>query len=235
MKKKKVFSHYTDENPFALSISDLMSALLLIFILLLSSVLLKLQEQQELNQAQLDLISDQQKAKRSIIEQLTGELDEFDLEVDPKTGVIRIKESVLFDFGESELKLEGLDFLAVFIPKYAVILLGKKEIREQIGQIIIEGHTDNIGSYTRNLLLSLERSNSVSAAIFSEDFINFDCKETFQKLLSANGRSYMKPLVENDTEAHRALNRRVEFKFSFVDWTTIETEAVNEKLNIERQ
>lgn len=225
--------YHSEDNTFALSISDLMSALLLIFILLLSGTLLKLVEQQELNQAQLDMISEQQKAKRSIIEQLKGEMDEFDIEIDPKTGVIRIKESILFDFGKADLKPEGISFLNLFIPKYAAILLKKEEIREQIGQIIIEGHTDNIGTYTKNLYLSLERANSVASLIFEDTFTDFNEKSEFQKKLSANGRSFVNPITDNKTKEHRALNRRVEFKFSFVDWTTIESEKVKENLNNE--
>jgi len=223
----------SEDSTFSLSISDLMSALLLIFILLLSGTLLKLAEQQELNQEQLDLISEQQRAKRSIIEQLKGEMEEFDIEIDPKTGVIRIKESILFDFGKANLKPEGVVFLSKFIPKYAKILLEKDEIREQIGQIIIEGHTDNIGTYSKNLHLSLERANSVASTIFQDSFIKFKERSEFQKKLSANGRSFINPIVDNKTSENRALNRRVEFKFSFVDWTTIESERMKEKFNNE--
>ena len=225
--------NFKEDNSFSLSISDLMSALLLIFILLLSGILLKLAEQQELNQSQLDLISEQQKAKRSIIEQLKGEMDEFDIEVDPKTGVIRIKESILFDFGKSDIKPTGKVFLERFIPKYAEILLSKIEIRNQIGQIIIEGHTDNIGTYVNNLLLSLQRANSVASIIFQNDFHEFDTREEFQKRLSVNGRSFMNPISDNITQENRRNNRRVEFKFSFVDWTTVQNEYMNEKLENE--
>ncbi len=185
-----------EDNSFSLSISDLMSALLLIFILLLSGTLLKLAEQQELNQAQLDLISEQQKAKKSIIEQLKGEMDEFDIEVDPKTGVIRIKEDILFDSGKSDLEPEGIDFLERFIPKYTKILLGKPDVRAQIGQIIIEGHTDNIGTYVKNLELSLDRANSVASMIFMKRIENFEYKKEFQKRLSVTGRSFINTISD---------------------------------------
>ena len=160
-------------------------------------------------------------------------MSEFDIEVDPKTGVIRIKESILFDFGKSDLKPIGIEFLNKFIPKYTKILLQKKEIREQIGQIIIEGHTDNIGSYTSNLLLSLERANSVASIIFTDKFKSFKYKEEFKDRLSVNGRSFINPISDNSTKENRKKNRRVEFKFSFVDWTTIQNEKINEKLNNE--
>lgn len=66
------------------------------------------------------------------------------------------------------------------------------------------------------------RAFSVANYIYSPQFNDFDYSELFQKKLSANGRSYINPLVENDTDEHRQQNRRVEFKFSFKDWTLIE-------------
>ena len=99
-----------DENIFSLSISDLMTALLLVFILILSGISLKLAEQQEENKKYLDTISIQQKAKRSIIAQLEGEMNQFDIEVDPKTGVIRIKETILFESKEYQLTEKGKEF-----------------------------------------------------------------------------------------------------------------------------
>ena len=102
------------ENVFSLSISDLMSALLLIFILILVGTLLKLAEHHEKNKERLDLISAQEMAKRSIIAQLKGEMDQFDIEVDPRTGAIRIKEAILFDYGKAELKEKGKEFLQKF-------------------------------------------------------------------------------------------------------------------------
>lgn len=116
---------------FSLSISDIMSGLLLIFILLLSSVLLEMTEQKEKNEYTLSMVSEQEKAKRSIISELSGELDEFDLEVDSKTGIVRIKESLLFEYGKYDITERGEDFLKIFIPKYASILLKKKKLKNR--------------------------------------------------------------------------------------------------------
>lgn len=224
--KKKSLSN--KENIFSLSISDLMSALLLIFILILVGTLLKLAEQHEKNKEDLQLISDQQRAKRSIIAQLKGEMDQFDIEVDPKTGVIRIKEAILFDYGKSELKENGKKFLQDFIPKYAKILFAKNEIRKQIGQVIIEGHTDNKGSYNYNLWLSLKRAFSVASYIYSKSFIDFNFGDVLRKKLSVVGKSFVNPIASNITKEGRRSNRRVEFKFSFIDWTTLQNHQFKE-------
>ena len=216
------------ENIFSLSISDLMSALLLIFILILVGTLLKLAEQHEKNKDRLELISDQEMAKRSIIAQLKGEMDQFDIEVDPRTGDIRIKEAIFFDYGKAELKENGKEFLQKFIPRYAEILFAKNEIREQIGQVIIEGHTDNIGPYNYNLDLSLKRSFSVASYIFSNNFIGFNFGDVLRKRLSVVGKSFVDPITSNITQEGRRSNRRVEFKFSFIDWTTLQNHQFKE-------
>lgn len=218
-----------DENIFSLSISDLMTALLLVFILILSGISLKLAEQQEENKKYLDTISAQQEAKRRIIAQLKGEMDQFDIEVDPKTGAIRIKEAILFEFGKFELKEKGKEFLDKFIPRYVEILFAKKDIREQIGQVIIEGHTDNIGDYLYNMKLSMDRAYNVVHYVYFEEFVDFAYKDILKKKLSADGRSFVNPISENDTIEGRRRNRRVEFKFSFKDWTTLQSEQFNNR------
>ena len=205
-----------EENPFALSIGDLMSALLLIFILLLSATLLQLKKQ----------IDEREQVKRSIIAQLKGEMDEFDIEIDPQTGAIRVKESVLFDINKSDLKHEGSDFLKNFIPKYVYILLHNDTIVKNLSQIMIEGHTDSTGTYEHNLNLSLSRSNSVANYIFTDEFGQFLFKERFQNFLSVNGRSFKEPLVSNSTDSGRAKNRRVEFKFRLKDWDIFAQDSI---------
>ena len=216
-----------DENPFSLSLGDLMAGLLLIFVLLLSFSLLRLENLMEERKSQLEQINEQENVKKVLIGRLLKELSNFDVEVDPNTGVIRIKESILFDFGTDELKQGGKDFLREFISKYVEVLLSEPDVSEHIAQVIIEGHTDNVGSWELNLNLSLRRANSVAAYLFADEFGKFHHAETFKRLLSANGRSFVQPIVDNDTSEGRALNRRVEFQFRLRDWDMVSPKAGN--------
>ena len=215
----------TDENPFSLSLGDLMAGLLLIFVLLLSFVMLRLENLMEEKRHQLAQLDDRERVKKLLISRLLKELSDFDVEVDPDTGVIRIKEGILYDFDKYELKQEGQKFLRQFIPKYVEVLLSDPDVSEHIAQVIIEGHTDNVGSWEYNLLLSLRRANSVAAHLFTEKFGTFDHAEDLRKLLSASGRSFSQPVVSNDTEEGRAQNRRVEFQFRLRDWDMISGKA----------
>ncbi len=243
-----------DENPFSLSLGDLMAGLLLIFVLLLSFVMLRLEDLMDESREILERIDEREQIKKSIIKSLLKGLADFDVEVDPDTGVIRIKEGILYDFGKDELKQAGKDFLRQFIPKYVQVLLSEPRIREHIAQVIIEGHTDNVGSWDHNLDLSLRRANSVAAYIFTKEFGSFCHGEALKKILSANGRSFAQPIIPNkkeekpsqnskftlrewidnynDTEEKRAQNRRVEFQFRLKDWDLVSPE-VEKVLEIE--
>lgn len=208
----------TDENPFTLSLGDLMAGLLLIFVLVLSFVMLRLENLMEEKRNQLAQLDDREQVKTLLISRLLIELADFDVEVDPDTGVIRIKDGILYDFNDDKLSQEGKAFLRQFIPKYVGVLLSESDVSEHIAQIIIEGHTDNSGSWEYNLNLSLNRANSVAAYLFTEEFGTFDYAKVLRKLLSANGRSFVQPIASNDTSEGRAQNRRVEFQFRLKDW-----------------
>lgn len=236
-----------DENPFSLSLGDLMAGLLLIFILLLSFVMLRLENLMEERRRQIQQLDEREQIKKLLIERLLKELADFDVEVDPDTGVIRIKEGILYDFGKDELKQAGKDFLRQFIPKYVQVLLSEPDVSEHIAQVIIEGHTDNVGSWDHNLDLSLRRANSVAAYLYTEEFEAFPHGEALKKILSANGRSFAQPIIPNkseeqrsqtpkltlrewinkynDTEEKRAQNRRVEFQFRLRDWDLVSPKA----------
>ena len=107
---------------------------------------------------------------------------------------LNLDSQVLFDTGKSELKPEGMEALKKLVESISVL---KK------GNVIVEGHTDDVGSATSNKQLSLARAKSVSSEL--KNLLpskNFKWKE--------QGYGEEKPLVENDSDENRAKNRRVE-------------------------
>ncbi len=107
---------------------------------------------------------------------------------------LNLDSKVLFETGKSELKPEGILALKKLAESISVL---KK------GNVIVEGHTDNVGSNDTNQKLSLARAKSVSAEL--------------KKLIPGTGFRWKevglgesKPLVENDSDENRAKNRRVE-------------------------
>lgn len=70
-------------------------------------------------------------------------------------------------------------------------------------KIIVVGHTDYTGGYDYNMNLSKQRAQAVATALASDYGISSD------RLKSA-GVGYLAPAATNETDAGRALNRRVE-------------------------
>ncbi len=70
--------------------------------------------------------------------------------------------------------------------------------------IEIAGHTDSDGTAARNLKLSQRRAEAIKRYLIKK---GIDAKR-----LVAKGYGESRPLVKNDTPAHKQINRRVEFK-----------------------
>ncbi|MEP7253168.1 MAG: OmpA family protein [Ginsengibacter sp.] len=115
------------------------------------------------------------------------------LEFDPpKTFVL---DNVEFDFGKYSLRPESFPALNDLVD----YLNRKPNERIEIG-----GHTDNVGSDERNLVLSLERAKTIIAYLVSKGIDN--------SRVVAKGYGAEEPIEENTTEEGRQKNRRTEVK-----------------------
>lgn len=91
------------------------------------------------------------------------------------------------------------------VPANSQPLLEKvAEVAKELGsqQIIVEGHTDSVGSAEVNSKISQGRADSV------KDFLAQEGIE--QSILQSEGHGFDKPLTTNKTKAGRAQNRRVD-------------------------
>lgn len=194
-----------------MSFSDLMSALLMVFVLLLVIVILDYREDLVEKEQQIEEIAN---VKSEIIAALMQEFEhsKMDLEIDPHTGAIQLATNILYAPNSAEITLEGERMLARFIPKYLDILLQDK-YRDEISSIIVEGHADNTGDYLSNLGLSQERAFSVLKVIYGSRFPNFEQKEYSKQVVTANGRSDVVPIYNEAGEYDANASRRVEFLF----------------------
>ena len=113
----------------------------------------------------------------------------------PKVGDIVILKNIEFDFNKSTLRPSSnleLNDLYELLQKNPAL------------EIIINGHTDNLGSGEYNQQLSESRALSVYAWLIQKG-IN-------SSRLDFKGYGKMKPIAKNDTEEGRQENRRVEFE-----------------------
>jgi outer membrane protein OmpA-like peptidoglycan-associated protein len=205
----------THEKPqYWTSYSDMMAGLLMVFMLFLTLILLDYRTMLEEKQSEINRLLG---VRAQIVQALDREFSdsELDIEIDPQTGAIRFKGGVFFDLDSTEISDTGRRYLEEFIPKYMAIILSPS-FRPYVAQIIVEGHTDQSGTYLYNLDLSQRRAFAVVREILGPDFPEFPEKQLLQNAITANGRSYSQPLRENG-RIDWDRSRRVEFQFRLKD------------------
>jgi outer membrane protein OmpA-like peptidoglycan-associated protein len=102
---------------------------------------------------------------------------------------------VTFETGKSELKPAS----------YGILNSTVKGLQKfDSVKVEIEGHTDNVGGEEYNIKLSQDRANSVRAYLVGKG-IKAD-------RITAVGYGYSSPRADNDSEAGRAQNRRIEIR-----------------------
>ena len=186
-----------------------------------------LKEQHELLNKLEAIMSEQQQklddiigVRAELVEELKNEFKDSDLKVavDEKTGAITFDASILFDYNKSVLKESGKEFLGKFLPKYAEVLLSPK-YKDNISEILIEGHTDPEGKYLFNLELSQKRALAVAEYCLGDnsDILSESELEEMRDLISATGRSYSSPVLDEEGEVDMEASRRVEFLFRLKD------------------
>lgn len=107
--------------------------------------------------------------------------------------LVTFDSGILFDFDSAELRpaaRENLRNLAESLKKYPNT------------NVLLVGHTDAIGSDEYNYNLSTRRANAAANYLVS---LGVD-----RKRIEAVGRGETEPVADNDTEAGRQQNRRVE-------------------------
>ncbi len=192
-----------------------------------------LQTARQLLDSQQQKLSDQQVrldelvgVRARIVQSLAQALQKANVKakVDEKTGSIALDASVLFDLGKSDLKDSGKQMLDLFLPVYLNVLMSG-ENRANISEIIIEGHTDSMGTYMNNLRLSQARALSVMAYMLSDENTRLspDMKQTLQRIGTANGKSYSNLIRGADGREDAEASRRVEFKFRMQDEQMIQS------------
>ena len=119
----------------------------------------------------------------------------FDENKEVKVGETIILKNILFDFNSSKLQASSNTEL----DKVVKLLNDNLEFN-----IVISGHTDNVGNMSKNIVLSEQRAKSVG-----DYFISKGISET---RIEYKGFGSSKPIASNATNEGRQQNRRVEFE-----------------------
>jgi len=131
------------------------------------------------------------------------------INIDRKTGSLRLASNILFDVGEATLKEVSKVELKKVFEEYIGTLVTDKNIKPHLDKIIIEGHTDSDGGYMLNLELSQKRALAVMEYFLTLDFSK---QHNIKPLMTASGRAYLDAIKRNGIEDKEA-SRRIEIKF----------------------
>lgn len=206
-------------NQFDLSTGDLMASLLMVFVLCLIGTMLQLQEEFDDKSKVAERYKElQTQIYIDLHEEFKDDLKDWGAEIDKEQLIFRFKEPrILFPSGSSVMKQEFRDILKSFFPRYIKVLNGDN-YKDHIEEIRVEGHTSSEGqkgmtdeeAYFYNMKLSQDRTRSVLSFVLN--LLDSNVYQWTKLRTTANGLSSVKPIAENDTEANRKLNRRVEFR-----------------------
>lgn len=190
----------------------------------LNAAIQVLNSQQAALASKTEEIEDMVGMKTEIIAELSSSLARANLSaaVDKNSGDIVLDSAVLFKTGSSDIMADGKYLLNRFIPVYLEVLL-RPEYADYLGQIVIEGHTDDVGSWENNMKLSQERAYEVMMYVLGMYRDGTVEKQLLQQLLTATGRSETDLIYFPGTNVvDQDSSRRVEFKFSLKDAEMIE-------------
>ena len=198
------------EKPFWISFADLMTALMVLFLVVMGVALLAVtknvterekQEEQHRQDIELILNGFAQAAQR------------YDgIKVDRDRRVVDFGDRARFAFGKSNLAPDQETVLRQFVPEIINLAndgLGRKVLK----RIVVEGYTDKTGSYLSNLNLSLQRSQRVLCAMFAgsgTSLLSEEQKESVRSLFLVGGYSFN---ASKDTDEE---SRRVEMRLEFL-------------------
>lgn len=142
------------------------------------------------------LQNEQQMAQiRTSIDRALSSLSDEELAVNEKNGkmYLSLSQELLFSSGKHDLNWKGKKAL--------------KQVAQALGehpdiQITVEGHTDNVGTASKNWDLSVLRATAVTKQLIA---YGVDPEK-----ITASGRGYYQPVAPNTSAGERAKNRRTE-------------------------
>lgn len=216
----ELFKNSPKENGDSqwISISDLMSVLMMIFLFIAISYMMDVvKEKDKIKEIAVAYNTLQTELYDDLMKEFNHDIDKWNAEINKETLSVKFNApEVLFNSGSSVLKRKFKEILDNFFPRYIKILT-KEQYSNDIVEIRIEGHTSsewridvpNDRAYFYNMKLSQDRTRKVLEYVLTNK--KLEEKKWVKNRLTANGLSSSKPIVVNNIEDKKK-SRRVEFR-----------------------
>jgi len=194
------------EKPFWISYADLMTALMMLFLVVMAVSLFAVTSRGDRHEEEISHCMGEFEAMAK------ATLDE-NVKVDLANRRVSFGERARFANKDYNLSLESAQRLRTFTPvvlRFADSACGRKLLK----RVVVEGYTSQTGSYLFNLDLSLKRAHSVLCALFDDpapgvNALSHEEKLAIRKLFLVGGYS------SNSGKGTDEESRRVELKLEF--------------------
>ncbi len=225
-------SPQVNEEDQWISLADLMTGLMLIFMLIAIAYMVK--QEGDLDRHKADMLRQESErfklkqvaeiydeVRRELYDELMREFGKdlpiWDAEITPDLAFRFKNPDILFNTGKAELKPKFQDILKDFFPRYARIITASK-YDGTILDVRIEGHTSSLWfssatpeeAYFLNMELSQSRTRSALRFVLGLPEVG-DKVPWLRKHLTANGLSSSQPITFADGSEDTSRSQRVEF------------------------
>jgi chemotaxis protein MotB len=218
---------HVEEEGYFISMTDMMVGLLFIFIILMMYYAMQFRQT-------TDQLTSADRTRSAILYQLKDYLTQHgvQVEIDTRTGVLRLPDEILFDSGQSKLKPDGVkalghlaDGLMLILPCYADGVPRPAKcppLSHKVESVFIEGHTDSdpitghVGMLD-NWDLSVARATNTYRQLTTMrgELVNLcltDRGGPCDPILSVSGYGDKRPVAIGDDDASKRKNRRIDVR-----------------------
>jgi outer membrane protein OmpA-like peptidoglycan-associated protein len=219
------------EKPFWISYADLMTALMVLFLVVMSVALLaitKTASEASKTVSEIErqkIVSERKRVERErdiskLLEEVQKAARRYPgVKVDRERNIIDFGDKARFEKAKSTLNVEQARLLRAFAPEILTIArddLGRKWLK----RVVVEGFASPEGDYLYNLNLSLQRSQRVICVLFAkqeagERPITDVEREQIRDLFLVGGYSF-NAAKYNTVTANYDESRRVELRLEFL-------------------
>lgn len=198
------------EKPFWISFADLMTALMVLFLVVMAVALLAVtrtvsarEEVEALHKKDVDTC---------MVQAVDAAKRHEGVKVDQERRVIDFGDRARFAVNSSSLAPDQESVLRRFVPEL-LSMAETASCKRVLKRIVVEGYTDRTGSYLANLNLSLMRSQRVLCAMFTNNGANplsESQKQAVRDVFLVGGFAF------NSSKATADESRRVEMRIEFL-------------------
>lgn len=192
--------------------SDLMAALMLIFMFVAIIFVRTVVDEQAVQGEECENMF------QILATEFGEDFEEWDVQL-LKDLTIRFRNpEILFAQGEDTIQPRFREILRDFVPRYINILKSDR-YRREVREIRIEGHTSSewtgnhsaIEAYFNNMELSQSRTRAILQLVLQLP-VSSENSEWLRPLITANGLSSSKLILDRNGNEDRRRSRRVEFR-----------------------